>query len=265
LLAANLPLPEAHLPVALPTEPESEVVASAKRRSFTAEYKGRIPADDAAAQPDAIGALQMQKLRRENQHLSEQLRQAEIVIDVQNQWALLGWPLPATDPEEKPSCTPSPVWPLRPAPRPSNLRGETALRRQLRQARPPRYAGLHRRKRRWLSRTPLPPGRSCHPESPLQFIYLQEIATSIWRLERSRAAETELFAKASRPENGIATSTLDEVFQSFEGDSTFARIQTTPAATPATSSASTSATRAPSLFPIPPPPHQIRQTNPGSA
>ena len=46
---------------------------------------------------------ELQKLRRENQRLSEQLRKAEIVIDVQKKvGALLGWPLPETDPEEKP-------------------------------------------------------------------------------------------------------------------------------------------------------------------
>ena len=46
---------------------------------------------------------EMQKLRRENQRLTEELRKAEIVIDVQKKvGALLGWPLPKTDPEEKP-------------------------------------------------------------------------------------------------------------------------------------------------------------------
>ena len=44
-----------------------------------------------------------QKLRRENERLTEQLRKAEIVIDVQKKvGALLGWPLPEADPEEKP-------------------------------------------------------------------------------------------------------------------------------------------------------------------
>jgi len=130
-----------------PPRPDPEVVAHAKRRSFTAEYKRRIlaEADAAAAQPGAIGALQrreglysshlvtwrrerqagmlkgltphkrgpkckrnpqeeeMQKLRRENQRLTEELRKAEIVIDVQKKvGALLGWPLPKADPEEKP-------------------------------------------------------------------------------------------------------------------------------------------------------------------
>ena len=130
-----------------PTRPDPEVVADAKRRTFTAEYKQRIlaEADAAAAQPGGIGALlrreglysshlvtwrrerqagvlkgltphkrgpksrrnaqeeEMQKLRRENLRLTEQLRKAEIVIDVQKKvGALLGWPLPKADPEEKP-------------------------------------------------------------------------------------------------------------------------------------------------------------------
>jgi transposase-like protein len=129
-----------------PPRPDPEVVADAKRRTFTAEYKQRILAEaDAAAQPGAIGALlrreglysshlvtwrrerqagvlkglaphkrgpkskrhpqdeEIQKLRRENQRLTEELRKAEIVIDVQKKvGALLGWPLPKVDPEEKP-------------------------------------------------------------------------------------------------------------------------------------------------------------------
>lgn len=133
-------------PPAIPP-PDPEVVADAKHRTFTAEYKLKIlaEADAAASQPGAIGALQrreglysshlvtwrrerregilkgltphkrgpkskrnpqeeeMQKLRRENQRLTEQLRKAEIVIDVQKKvGALLGWPLPKADPEEKP-------------------------------------------------------------------------------------------------------------------------------------------------------------------
>jgi transposase-like protein len=44
-----------------------------------------------------------QKLRRENQRLIEELRKAEIIIDVQKKVAaLLGHPIPPTDPEEKP-------------------------------------------------------------------------------------------------------------------------------------------------------------------
>ena len=46
-------------------------------------------------------AEELHKLRRENQRLTESLRRAEIVIDVQKKvGALLGWPLPV-DPEEK--------------------------------------------------------------------------------------------------------------------------------------------------------------------
>jgi len=130
-------------PPALP-RPDVEVVAHAKRRTFTAEYKLGIlaEADAAAAQPGAIGALlrreglysshlatwrrerrtgilkgltphkrgpkskrnpqedEIQKLRKDNQRLTEQLRKAEIVIDVQKKvGALLGWPLPQADPE----------------------------------------------------------------------------------------------------------------------------------------------------------------------
>ena len=41
---------------------------------------------------------EIQKLRRENQRLTEELRKAEIVIDVQKKvGALLGWPLPKAD------------------------------------------------------------------------------------------------------------------------------------------------------------------------
>ena len=130
-----------------PPRPDPEVVADAKRRTFTAKYKQLIlaEADAAGAQPGSIGALlrreglysshlvtwrrerqagilkgltphkrgpkqkrspqdeEMQKLRRENQRLTEELRKAEIVIDVQKKvGALLGWPLPKADPEEKP-------------------------------------------------------------------------------------------------------------------------------------------------------------------
>jgi transposase len=129
-----------------PRRPNPEVVADARRRSFTGEYKQRILAElDSATQPGAVGALlrreglysshlstwrrerqagilkgltplkrgpkskrnpqeeEMQKLRRENQRLTEELRKAAIVIDVQKKvGALLGWPLPKADPEEQP-------------------------------------------------------------------------------------------------------------------------------------------------------------------
>lgn len=121
--------------------PNPEVVAKAKRRSFTGEYKQRIlaEADEAKEEPGGIGALlrreglysshlvtwrqeraagilhaltpqkrgpkskrtpldeENQKLRSENQHLSEELRKAAIVIDIQKKVAtLLG----------RPNCTP---------------------------------------------------------------------------------------------------------------------------------------------------------------
>jgi transposase-like protein len=135
------------VPTAPAPRPDPEVVADARRRTFSAEYKQRIlaEADNAAAQPGAIGALlrrerlysshlvswrreresgilkgltphkrgrkskrtpleeENQKLRSENQRLTEELRKAEIVIDVQKKvGALLGWPLPTADPKEKP-------------------------------------------------------------------------------------------------------------------------------------------------------------------
>ncbi|MCC7498194.1 MAG: transposase [Bryobacterales bacterium] len=130
-----------------PPRPDPEVVAGAKRRTFTAEYKVRIltEADALAGQVGAIGALlrreglysslltawrrereagilkgltpqkrgpkskrnpqeeELRRLRRENLRLTEELRKAAIVIDVQKKMgALLGWPLPTADPEEKP-------------------------------------------------------------------------------------------------------------------------------------------------------------------
>src|SRR5215469_4828946 len=53
---------------ALASRPDAEVVAKAKRRTFTAEYKQRIlqEADSAAAIPGGVGAL----LRREGLYSS---------------------------------------------------------------------------------------------------------------------------------------------------------------------------------------------------
>jgi transposase-like protein len=127
--------------------PNAEVVADAKRRAFTLEYKMRILADaDAArATPGGVGALlrreglysshlatwrrgreagmrqalapkargpkpkydpqqeELSKLRRQNQQLTEALRKAELIIEVQKKvGTLLGWPLPTPDPEEQP-------------------------------------------------------------------------------------------------------------------------------------------------------------------
>ena len=126
--------------------PDPEVVAQAKRRRFTAEYKQHILAEaDQAKGSGGIGALlrreglyssllaswrseraagvlqaltpqkrgpksqrdpiqeEIQKLQKDNARLTEQLRKAEIVIDVQKKvGALLGWPIPTQDPDGKP-------------------------------------------------------------------------------------------------------------------------------------------------------------------
>jgi transposase len=124
--------------------PDSEVVAKAKRRTYTAEYKQRIlvEAETAAAVPGGVGALlrreglysslltywrreradgirealtprkrgpkskrnpreeEFQKLCRQNARLTEDLRKAHIIIDVQKKVAaLLGNPIPETDPD----------------------------------------------------------------------------------------------------------------------------------------------------------------------
>lgn len=131
-------------PATGPPRPDPEVVADAKRRTFTAEYKLRIikAADAAKGSSGGVGALlrreglfsshlttwrkerqasllqalapktrgpkskrdpqteELQKLRVENQRLTEALRRAEIVIDVQKKvGALLGWPPPMVDHE----------------------------------------------------------------------------------------------------------------------------------------------------------------------
>jgi transposase len=129
----------------LTAHPDPEVVAQAKRRSFTAEYKQRILTEtDRAKGSGGVGALlrreglyssllatwrrerasgvrqalapqkrgpkskrdpiqeEIQKLQKDNARLTEQLRKAEIVIDVQKKvGALLGWPTPTTDPDER--------------------------------------------------------------------------------------------------------------------------------------------------------------------
>ena len=126
--------------------PNPEVVAQAKRRRFSADYKQRILAEaDQAKGSGGIGALlrreglyssllttwrrerkagalkalaprkrgpkskrdpvaeENQQLRRQNQRLSEELRKAEIVIDVQKKVAaLLGRPILTADQQDKP-------------------------------------------------------------------------------------------------------------------------------------------------------------------
>ena len=128
------------------TSPDPEVVAQAKRRRFTAEYKQRIlAAADQAKGSGGIGVLlrreglyssllatwrrerdagvlqalapqkrgpkskrnplaeENHQLRRETARLTEELRKAAIVIDIQKKVStLLGRPILAVDPEEKP-------------------------------------------------------------------------------------------------------------------------------------------------------------------
>lgn len=130
---------------ATPPHPDPEVVAHAKRRRFTADYKQRFLKEvDAAKGSGGIGALlrrkglyssllatwrnereagahvalapqkrgpkskrhplqdETDKLRRDNARLTEQLRKAEIIIDVQKKLGtLLGWPLPTQDEIDK--------------------------------------------------------------------------------------------------------------------------------------------------------------------
>ena len=121
--------------------PNPEVVARAKRRRYTAEFKQKVLAEaDRAKGSGEIGAVlrrnglysshlvkwrreraagilegltpqkrgpkskthplseENQKLRRDNERLADQLRKAEIVIDVQKKVAmLLGRPFPETE------------------------------------------------------------------------------------------------------------------------------------------------------------------------
>ncbi len=122
--------------------PKTEVVAKAKRRQYTAEYKLRILQEvDACERLGEIGALlrregiyssslsnwrrqrergeldglsprkrgpkpdpqavELAKLKRENERLRERLRQAEVIIDVQKKVAqMLGVAVEETDPDE---------------------------------------------------------------------------------------------------------------------------------------------------------------------
>jgi transposase len=132
-------------PGTAPEHPNPEVVAQAKRRRFSAEYKlGILQKADQAKGSGGVGALlrreglyssllatwrrereagmrqalapqkrgpkskydpvteENQRLQRENQRLVEELRKAEIVIDVQKKVAaLLGRPIDAPEPEGK--------------------------------------------------------------------------------------------------------------------------------------------------------------------
>ena len=128
------------------SRPNPEVVAQAKRRRYTAEYKQRILAEaDQVRDSGGIGALlrrerlyssslvawrreraagilqglspqrrgpkvkrdaaaiEIQQLCNENLRLTEELRKADIVIDIQKKVAaLLGRPFPDPESKEKP-------------------------------------------------------------------------------------------------------------------------------------------------------------------
>ena len=136
---------DANAGVARDIHANPEVVAQAKRRQFTAEYKQRILAEvDRTKGSGGIGALlrreglysslvttwsrekeagalqaltpqkrgpksrrdpvadENQQLRRDCQRLTEELRKADIVIDIQKKVAaLLGRPILTADPQEK--------------------------------------------------------------------------------------------------------------------------------------------------------------------
>jgi transposase len=124
-------------------KPDTEVVAKAKHRQYTAEYKLRILRELDGSQgsgetgallrreglysshltnwrrqrergeldglsPQKRGpkpdpqALELARLKRENERLREQLRKAELIIDVQKKVAqLLGVPIEETQPDEQ--------------------------------------------------------------------------------------------------------------------------------------------------------------------
>jgi len=74
-----------------------------RRERQSAILKGLTPHQRGPKSKRSPFEEENQKLHRENERLTEELRKAAIVIDVQKKvGALLGWPLPTADPEEKP-------------------------------------------------------------------------------------------------------------------------------------------------------------------
>jgi transposase-like protein len=81
----------------------SSLLVTWRRERQTGILKGLTPYKRGPKSKRNPQEEEMQELRRENQRLTEELRKAAIVIDVQKQvGALLGWPLPKADPEEQP-------------------------------------------------------------------------------------------------------------------------------------------------------------------
>src|SRR5450759_2393333 len=125
------------------TLPDSDVLAKAQRRQFSADYKRRVLAEaDAATESGAIGALlrreglysshlthwrqqrdrglaprrrgpksqrdplfdEVRKLKRANEHLTQKLARAELLLDVKKKVSsLLGIPLATIDNDESTS------------------------------------------------------------------------------------------------------------------------------------------------------------------
>ena len=75
-----------------------------RRRRRTGILKGLIPLKRGPkSKRSPAGGRKPKAQGEENHRLTEELRKAEIVIDVQKKvGALLGWPLPKADPEEQP-------------------------------------------------------------------------------------------------------------------------------------------------------------------
>jgi len=81
----------------------SSLLATWRRERQTGILKGLTPHKRGPKSKRNPQEEEMQKLRRENRRLTEELRKAAIVIDVQKKvGALLGWPMPKADPEEQP-------------------------------------------------------------------------------------------------------------------------------------------------------------------
>lgn len=79
----------------------SSHLATWRRERQSGILKGLTPHKRGPKSKRNPQAEEIQKLRQENQRLTEQLRKAEIVIDVQKKvGALLGWPLPQAAPQE---------------------------------------------------------------------------------------------------------------------------------------------------------------------
>jgi transposase-like protein len=79
----------------------SSHLATWRRERRTGMLQGLTPQKRGPKSKRSPQEEENQKLRKDNQRLTEQLRRAEIVIDVQKKvGALLGWPLPKADPEE---------------------------------------------------------------------------------------------------------------------------------------------------------------------